>query len=158
MAQPWCCIGSILLLLTTIDAGRKPALPDAYTATCHERCRCNKTVIECIGVGAVSSDVFLFMRPEVYADIDTIIVVGNRIRRLESELFGAAVSHTSVTLLNATANRIERIDDAALSALPRLQYLCLSGNNVSFNKSNTFQTIIYPNSATRYSPVCHYYE
>jgi hypothetical protein len=118
-----------LLLLFVTEFVR--ALPDQFTASCHNRCQCNKTTIVCDGSAFQSTDIFLFMRAEVYEDLDTVIVTGNKLHDIDkSNLFGEGVTHAHLSLLNISYNNIRSIHADSLGNLPRLEVLDLSHNRL----------------------------
>lgn len=119
------------LLLFVGLVGFAWAIPDQFTASCPDHCRCNKTTIACKNTGFTSTDMFLHMRSDIYEDLDTVIVTGNKFHHIDdTNLFGEGVTHTHLTLLNMSYNTIRSIDADALRGAPRLEVLDLSYNNI----------------------------
>uniref|UniRef100_A0A914V3S8 LRRCT domain-containing protein n=2 Tax=Plectus sambesii TaxID=2011161 RepID=A0A914V3S8_9BILA len=123
------------LLLPLLLVGFVRALPDQFTANCHDRCKCNKTTISCTRAAVQSTDIFLFMRSEVYEDLDTLTVTGNKLHHIDdSNLFGEGVTHVHLSLMNISHNAISSLHADALRGLPRLEVL-----DLSFNKIETIE-------------------
>lgn len=75
------------------------------------------------------SEMFLRFRPEVYPDLDTILVSGNSVGDIAgTNLFGTNVTNRFVSLANLSNNAITAIDSYTFQGLPAVEYFYLSDN------------------------------
>jgi hypothetical protein len=134
MLNRYAAIGSLLLLLLPVlisaVAGKKN-LPDQYHASCFPGCRCNKTTVECRNLHETSTELFRHILPEIYPQLDTLVVTGNSFGVMEDEdIFGSNNRHSLLTLVNISNNGITSFGAQTFIGIPRVEYFYLSHNRI----------------------------
>ncbi|CAD5209641.1 unnamed protein product [Bursaphelenchus xylophilus] len=108
------------------------AIKSQFEANCFPGCTCSPEEYKCVGLGEKTTDVFKSIRPEVYHDLDTVIVTGNQFGDLEAEnLFGNNVRHHRLTLLDLSNNHLTSFGIQTLIGASRVETLKLDHNDLT---------------------------
>ncbi|CAD5206648.1 unnamed protein product [Bursaphelenchus okinawaensis] len=124
--------GAIIRLLLIVSLPFSQALQSQFQTNCQPGCKCSPEEYKCINLHHTDTDVFKHVRPEVYHDLDTLIVSGNNFGDLEAEnIFGENVRHSRLSLLDLSNNHITSFGIQTLIGASRVETLKLDHNDLT---------------------------
>lgn len=104
-------------------------------------------------MGETTTELFHHILPDIYPDLDTLIVTGNNFSILPNEnIFGENNRHKKLSFVNISNNGIQSFGAQTFIGMPRVEYLHLDGNTLNevnlfylYNVVNFFYFIVWLN-------------